>query len=276
MSQKSIQTILGELGYSPTINQASVVFANAVDKIFNNLPVVLKEDIIAEIKNQTPDKDHKFPYYSLTKKAIIKVFGDKVGEKILNKVAVEISNKIDKNQFQSIEVSLEKIQSEELAKVMKNLSGHEHFIHLWNSKKIRNNVISEFFKHTMAPKGLISEELMEIENVPNITYGQILIQKDQAIKKEEALINETHQKNKTSAPTRLSGTDCTQWFAAGMGKEFIELERRIDKFIEENNVSCICGYNINEMSDMGTIKKSLANHKFVILDEPLQIFERQT
>lgn len=204
------------------------------------------------------------------------MFGDKVGDKILNEVAVEISNKINKNQFQSIEVSLEKIQNEELTKIMKNLSGHEHFIHLWNSKKIRNNVISEFFKHTIAPKGLISEEPMEIENVPNVTYGQILLQKDQAIKKEEELINDTHQKNKTSSPTRLSGTDCTQWFNEGLTKEFIELEKKVDKFIEENNVSCICGYNINEMPDLETIKKSLANHKFVILDEPLQIFERQT
>ena len=276
MDQKSVQLLLDESGYIPTINQASIIFANAVDKTFNNLPTVLKEDIVEEIKNQTPDKDHRFPYYSLTKKAIIKVFGERVGNKILNEVAIEISNKIDKDQFQSIEVSLEKIQKTELAKVMKNLSGHEHFIHLWNSKKIRNDVISEFFKHSIAPKGLISEEPIEIENVPNVTYEQILCQKEQAIKKEEALINETHQKNKTNMPTRLSGTDCTQWFSQGLTKEFIELERKIDEFIEENNISCICGYNMDEMADIETTRKSLNNHKFVILDEPLQIFERQT
>ena len=267
--------MLDELGYSPTINQSSVIFANVVDKVFNKLPTVLKEDIVAEIKNQTPDEDHMFPYYSLTKKAIIKIFGEKVGDKILNEAAVEISNVIDKDQFQSIEVSLEIIQKEELAKVMKNLTGHEHFIYLWNSKKARNNLVIEFFKHTVAPKGLISEEPIEIENVPNVTYGQILLQKDQAIKKEEALINETHQKNKTNTPTRLSGTDCTQWFNKGLAKEFIELEKKIDGFIQKNNISCICGYNINEMTDKEILRKTLSAHKYVILDEPYQIFERQ-
>lgn len=276
MSQKNIHLILNELGYSPTINQASVVFANAVDKIFNKLPMVLKEDIVTEIKNQTPNEDYIFPYYSLTKKAIIEIFGEKVGEKILKEVAVEISNKMDNDKFQSIEVSLEIIQKEELAKVMKNLTGHEHFIYLWNSKKVRNDLVVEFFKHTIAPKGLISEEPMGIENVPNVTYGQILLQKDQAIKQEEALINETHQKNKTSYPTRLSGTDCTQWFEAGMEKEFIAFEKKMDKFFEENNISCICGYNINEMTDEGILRKTLRAHKYVILDEPYQIFERQT
>ena len=275
MSQKSVRQILDELGYSTTINQSSVIFANAVDKIFNNLPIVLKEDIITEIKNQTSNKDHIFPYYSLTKKAIIKVFGEKVGDKILNEVAVEISNKVDNIQFQSIEESLEIIQKEELAKVMKNLTGHEHFIYLWNSKKARNNLVAEFFKHTIAPKGLISEEPIEIENVSNVTYGQILLQKDQAIKKEETLINETHRKNKTNTPTRLSGTDCTQWFNEGLTKEFIELEKKIDGFIQENNISCICGYNINEMTDKEILRKTLRAHKYVILDEPYQIFERQ-
>lgn len=275
MAEKKILLMLDELGYVPTINQSSVIFANAVDKIFNKLPTVLKEDIISEIKNQIPDTGHKFPYYSLTEKAIIKVFGAKLGEKKLNELAVEISNEIDKTQFQSTEISLEKIQKEELAKAMKNLSGHEHFIYLWNSKESRNEVIFEFFKHTDAPKGLVSEEIIEIENVPNVTYGQILFQKDQAIKKEETLINDVHQKNKTNMPTRLSGTDCTQWFNEGLTKEFIELERKIDEFIQKNNVSCICGYNINEMTNKEILRKSLNNHKYVILDEPFQIFERK-
>jgi len=116
---------------------------------------------------------------------------------------------------------------------------------------------------------------MNLPAVENVTYSEILANKETATNQELQMITQIHQKNKTELSTRIAGIDCTQWFKNGLSDEFLKLEKQIDRYFQNNNISCVCGYNINEIHDNGTLKKLLKCHNYVMLDNPHSIFKKQ-
>ena len=159
---------------------------------------------------------------------------------------------------------------------MNKASGHDHIFYLWNSNESRNRIIEKYFTYTGAPQGLMSSEDMNLPKVTVVSYLEILKNKNSAIEQEFEMINQIHNKNNSTFPTKLAGTDCTQWFKHGMIQQFLSLEQKIDKFFMEKNISCICAYNINEIPDLKILKNLLKSHQLVMLDKPHSLFRRQT
>ena len=184
--------------------------------------------------------------------------------------------RIDFDAHGNIEEILNEIQRRDLATYLETLSGHEHVLFLWNDEVLRNEIMRMFFVQPGVPQTIISSERIKLPSVENVLYSDLLSNEETAIQKELQMITQIHQKNHTILTTRLAGIDCTQWFKHGLSQEFLALEKQIDSYFEKENISCICGYNINEIPDDKTLKTLLKHHDYVMLDSPHSLFRRQT
>jgi hypothetical protein len=251
---------LRENGFESCLNEAASVFAQSSSHIksFKKIPL-----------------GNPFPYYSITKDTFSELFDPEASEIIISSIRKEILRRVNLQTDDDIEQILNRIQKKELFKYLKNLTGHEHILFLWSNQQSRDKIMNQFFIQPSAPQGLMSAKKMKLENVENITYSEVFENKEAAIQKEFQMIDQIHKKNlQLIWPTRLAGTDCTQWFKQGLTKEFLLLEKKADKYFEKNKISCICGYDINEIPNDRILKKLLNYHDYVVLDDPYFLFKR--
>jgi len=275
--ESNILSLLKKEGYESCLNDASTIFAQSSDVVFLKFGDKIKSDIIAYLRSVTKFPwRYNFPYYTITKNTFTDLFDEESGELIMESIRKEMLRRIDFDIHGNIEEILDEIQRREINTYLKNLSGHEHVLFLWGDKDLRNKMMKEFFVQPDVPQAMISSERMKLPSVENVLYSDLLSNKVTAIQQEFQMIAQIHQKNQTVLNTRLAGIDCTQWFKHGMSKEFIALEKRIDSYFEKENISCICGYNINEIPDNITLKSLLNSHDYVMLDSPHALFKRQT
>lgn len=268
--------MLRRKGYESCLNNASIVFAQSSDLVFSRFGKKIKDDIIDYLRSLTKiSTKYRFPSYSITKNTFSELFNEEASEIIMELIRKEMLNRIDFDINGNIEEILDEIQKRDLINYLKNLSGHEHVLFLWNSKDFRDEIIKNYFIQSNVPQGLISSEKMRLQSVETTTYSNILANKETAIQQELQMIVQIHQKNKTVLPTRLAGTDCTQWFKHGLSQQFLSLENQIDRYFEKNRISCICGYNINEIPDNKILKKLLDYHDYIMLDNPHSLFKRE-
>jgi len=270
-----ILSLLNKEGYEPYLNNSSTVFAKSCDLVFSKFEERIKTNIISSLKSvQTPTK-HYFSFYFITKNLFSDLFDEEASKIIMESIRKEMLNLIDFDTHGNVEEILAEIQKRELITYLNGMSGHEHVLFLWSSKDKRDKVLPHFFAQPDVPQGLISLEKMNLPAVENVTYSEILANKETATNQELQMITQIHQKNKTELSTRIAGIDCTQWFKNGLSDEFLKLEKQIDRYFQNNNISCVCGYNINEIHDNGTLKKLLKCHNYVMLDNPHSIFKKQ-
>lgn len=263
-------------GYESCLNEAASIFAQSSDVMFSKFGDKIKAKIISHIKSfKKISLENPFPYYSITKDIFSELFDPEASEIIIRSIRKEMLRRINVQTDDGIEQILNRIQKKELFKYLKNLTGHEHILFLWSNQQSRDKIMNQFFIQSSAPQGLMSTNEMKLKNVENITYSEVFTNKETAIQKEFQMIEQTHQKNSQLIwPTRLAGMDCTQWFKQGLTKEFLLLEKKADKYFEKNKISCICGYDINEIPNERILKKILNYHDYVMLDDPHFLFKR--
>ena len=268
--------MLKKEGYESCLNDASTIFAQSSDAVFLKFGDKIKSDIIAYLQSITKfPQSYNFLYYSITKNVFLDLFDEESGEIIMESIRKEMLRRIDSDIHGNIEEILDEIQRREIIKYLKTLSGHEHVLFLWSDKDLRNKIMGKFFIQPNVPQALISSERMKFPAVENVLYSDLLSNKATAIQKELQMITEIHQKNQTVLTTRVAGMDCTQWFKHGLSKEFLALERQISSYFEKENISCICGYNINKIPDNKTLKTLLKCHDYVMLDTPHVLLMKQ-
>jgi hypothetical protein len=274
--QSSIQLLLTEQGYASCLNNAFILYFQSSDIVFSKFGDKIKDDIISHLFSTTDHpQDFQFAYHALTKNTFSDLFDKEASEIIMESIRKEILRRIDFEYNGTINQILNEIQRRGISKYFKNLSGHEHILFLWNDKYLRDKVMKEFFIQPDAPQALISSEKRQISAVENILYSYLLSNKEIATQQEFQMITEIHQKNQTMWATRIAEIDCTQWFKHGLSQEFLALEKQIDSYFEKENISCICGYNINEIPDNKTLKTLLKYHDYIIMDNPYSLFKKQ-
>ena len=270
----NFQDHLTNFGYESCLNEAPTIFAQSLDTIFFKFEKKTQHLISKYFEKKEPPKKYRFPYYALAEQAIFDIFGKKDGDQILVLIRNEITKRIDFDSQGTIDEILNGIQKRNILSFIRNLSGNEHILYLWSSKKLKNDIMKEFFSPTETQKGYISSEKSNLNNVENITYSQLLSNKKNATQTELQLVITTHEKNQVGFPTRVAGDDCTQWFKADLTSEFLILEKSLDEYFEKNSVSCICGYNGNEIQDKKLLKELLDRHRYVLLDDPYVLFKK--
>ena len=277
--QSSIQLLLTEQGYVSCLNVAFTLYSQSSNIVFSKFGDKIKDDIITCLRSMKDyPQNFQFLYHTLTKNMLSDLFDKDASEIIVESIRKEMLRRVDFDAHgsSSIEEILDEIQRRDIAKYLKNLSGHEHVLFLWGDKILRNKIMEEFFIQPDAPQAMISSERIKLPSVENVLYSDLLSNEETAIQKELQMITEIHQKNQTVLTTRLAGIDCTQWFKHGMSQKFLALEKQIDSYFEKESISCICGYNINKILDNKTLKTLLKCHDYVMLDNPHSLFKRQT
>jgi len=268
--------LLKKEGYESCLNDASTIFAQSSDVVFLKFGEQIKSDIIAYLRSITKFPwSYNFTYYSLTKNVFSDLFDQEFGDIIMESIRKEMLGRIDSDIHGNVEEILDEIQRREITTYLKTLSGNEHILFLWDDKDLRNKIMEKFFVQPNAPQAMLSSERIKFPAVENVLYSDLLSNEATAIQKELQMITEIHQKNQTVLTTRLAGIDCTQWFKHGLSKEFLALEKQIDSYFEKENISCICGYNINKIPDNKTLKTLLKCHDYVMLDNPHSLLRKQ-
>ena len=272
ISDLNIQTTLLDLGYNPTSNKTSIIFANVIDGVFFGFGSTIQNGLINEAKKQNLPKHFKFPYYSLVEKSIIDFLGQVGGKKILAEINAELSRQTGITG--STEDILNELSKREILQRIQDFSGHEHAIFLWKNKELRDKLLTHYFESSKGPKRAISSEELSIPDVDWITYEEIFSDKSKSTEKNLQSIVDTHEKNNSIISTRVAGFDATQWFKHGLTEEFLEVEKNAQQYIETNLISGICSYDINQIPDEQTLKSFLDCHPLVLLDDPFVIYER--
>ena len=78
--------------------------------------------------------------------------------------------------------------------------------------------------------------------------------------------------NIKNGATRIASEDVTWWMRNGFDDHYcIGFEESIGRYLQDN-LSVLCGYNISEYSNNGTINTMIAAHGYVILDEPFIVY----
>jgi hypothetical protein len=269
-----ILSLLRKNGYESCLNDAAMIFSQASDIVFAKFGEKMKVDVIREIQSFQKIPLHEpYPYYSIAKNIFSNMFDQKESQLILNTIRKEILKRINFDSDGSIVQILDRIQKNELFEYLSEFTGHEHVLYLWNDKKSRDEIIHGFFIESVVPQGLISSVKMRIPSVDNVTYSDLFRDKETAVEQEYGMVMDVHRKNTQLArPTRLAGMDCTQWFKQGLTEEFLLLEKRIEQYFKKNKISCICGYNMNEIPDEKTLVKLLSHHDYVMFDDPHALF----
>ena len=272
VSDKNIQALLLDLGYSSNTNKTGVIFANVIDQIFFGFGSTIQNGLINEAKKQNLPSNFKFPYYSLVEKSILDFLGEVAGNKILKEINAEFSRQT-KIEGTTEEI-LNELSKKEVLNQIQKFEGHEHIMYLWKDVDLRDKVLTHFLEVSKGPKAAISQEKINISNVETITYSELFVDKTQIGEKSFATIANLHKTNKTQNPTNIVGWDNTEWLSQGLQKEFLGVEKSAQKYIEEHCISAICAYDLKKIPNEDILKNFLEPHSIVMLDDPFVIYQR--
>jgi hypothetical protein len=268
---QNIQKTLLDVGFTSTSNKTSKIFADILDKVFLGFGETIQNGLIAEAKKQKLD-DFKFPFYSMVQQSVLNFLGETSGKKFIDVINDELTKQTSIKG--TIEEILNELSRREIFQQIEDFSGHEHFIYLWTNVKIRDRVFSHFFRDAEGPKNIIFTEEINIPKIKNIKYSEIFKDKNQSIAINRQAIFESSQNNKNQELSKMAGSDNANWFKEGMGKDLLSLEEDAEKYISNNLISAICGYDIKKIPDQTSLKSLLKSHRLILLDDPFVIYER--
>ncbi len=269
--------IISQYGFVPLLENPEKKLAEFLrTSLEKRLSKTLVDELISNyIQKTNKSADEILLNPELFSKAIEELFGEKVSKLILKLIQEDLfENGMSDSADNSIKKILDEIRKNSVLEFIQKIKGHEHIAFFWANNDLRRYLFSEFFKNAKSVKGFISMEGLD-DATSYITYDELFSNKSDSIEKEKDLIISTHKKNTTSFPTLLGGDNCDRWFEEGLGHDFLKLEKYVDKFLENESISCICGYNELFLSNGEHIGEILSSHKYVILDNPLMIYKRR-
>ena len=272
-----VLSTIREKGYESCLNNAATIFAQSSDAVFSKFGDKIKEDIINYLRSISEiSSKSSFPFYTITKNVFSEIFDQEASEIIMKSIKNEMLRRIDFDTCGGIKEILEEIQRRDLVKYLNSISGHSHVLFLWSDKDFRDNIMKAFFVQPDAPQAMISSEKIKLPAVETVLYSDLFSDKETAIQEELQMIKQTHQQNQTVFATRLAGIDCTQFFKRGLSQEFLDAEKQFEIYVENENITAVCGYNISEIPDGKTLGTLLRSHDYVMLDNPHALFKRET
>jgi hypothetical protein len=282
-------SIIDELGFLPRYSQYDQIL---YDSIHKSLKLLGKSYAKALLFNMCSlyglSENELLMNYDLFEKSIYSILGN-AGNLIIDIIkkdmlrhAVLIDPDITVNDIlnPSITVSaiLKLIHDAEVFNFVRNIKGGEHVIFFYENQNSLNKILSAFFDPivtTVTPKGLLTI-LPHRRSESNITYNELLkSQNYKAINKFEHWISTVHSSNKSqySQPTRIAEEDASWWLRNGFTEEFILFEESLKRYIHDS-ISFLCAFKISNLThfNINLVKKLIAFHRHIILEDPLMIF----
>ena len=270
-----IHTLLKKNGFGPISITAERIFSESIDESLSYFGKQVTQSLMKGLSEITtaPETDH-FQYYALTKQVIAKKVNQKTSEDVLEKTRIEILRRLNTYSQKAILELLKEIHYNETIKFINNLNGHERILYLWKDCELKDKIFSEFFNNDSASKIFFSESAAPLKNLVNITYSELLGDKENAIKNKSKFINTIHLSNTSRDPTFVAEDDCTKWFEHGLTNEFIDFRHSMDDYFEENLICGLNGFRLEKIPDSKTLEKLFLGYQYVVLDDPLTVYKK--
>lgn len=164
---------------------------------------------------------------------------------------------------------------ENVFKFIHEINNNEHCILMFNEKKIRDEIVNEFFNPKYTYKSVtacFAHDLSKYQCNKAITYDELSENQVLIPNKITDFLIQLLDDSYRSESTRVACED-TAWFSeAGFFEEHQKLGNKLDEKIINETVM-LCCYNINKINDeqIGIV---LGNSKYVILDKPFSIYAK--
>jgi hypothetical protein len=204
------------------------------------------------------------------------------------------------NQNLTVYDIIKKIHEEQICDFIRKLPADEHVIFFYKKVSFKDKILSAYFEpainHKKALKGLNSVKHNTNNNLnldSNILFDELFFRggKSAAVTKKifdwPYLLKLSNnrlkkegggQEGKGSAEDiiiRVATDDDTWFFRNGLGDEIISAEKSGAKCIEEDKITCLCIYNISNMTDEQILKAVIATHGYVVLDDPVGCIKQE-
>jgi hypothetical protein len=183
---------------------------------------------------------------------------------------------------------IKRIRSAEALEFIREKASHKHIALLYRNENAKNKIFSAFFDPNIIAKAstgfLLSKE-------PSNGLSQVLNHVDSSMLYEELLQESREEQvvarkladwvhslknlrlhNIKNDATKIASEDVTWWVRNGFADHYCRgFEESIGRYLQDN-LSVLCGYNISECGNNGTINAMIAAHGYVILDEPFIVY----
>jgi hypothetical protein len=286
--------ILDKSGYVPIPSQADRILYDAARRSIERFGQSASKAIIDHMCSVDGlSEEELLTNFDLLEKSLRRVLR-KGAEVVLHDIKKEILTHavlIDltitiseiRNPQLTIRKILKRIRSAEALEFIREKATHKHIAFLYRNENAKNKIFSAFFDTNItgkASKGLLlskkpSNGLTQVLNYVNssMLYEELLKEsrEEQVVLKKLAdwvhsLKNLSLDNTKTDA-IRIASEDVTWWMRNGFADNYsIGFEKSIGSSLQEG-LSVLCGYNISDYSNNGTINTMIATHGYVILDE---------
>jgi hypothetical protein len=286
--------ILDELGYVPIPSQADRILYDAARRSIERFGQSSSKAILDHMCSiDGLSEEELLTNFDLLEKSLQTVLR-KGAEVVLHDIKTEILTHavlIDptitiseiRNPQLTIGNIIKRIRSAEALEFIREKASHKHIAFLYRNENAKNKIFSAFFDPNItakASKGLL------LYKKPSNGLSQVLNYVDSSMLYEE-LLQESREKqvvarkladwvhslknlrldNIKRDATRIASEDATWWLRNGFADHYsIGFEESVGRSLQDD-LSVLCGYNISEYSNNGTINTMIANHGYVILDE---------
>jgi hypothetical protein len=291
-------TVLDTLEYYSLNSAIDEIVYKSVKKSLGTLGESISETIVDNICSlyRLSEKE-LLTNYDLFEKSLYSFFNEgahiivkRIKKEILSHAILHVPNlTVDDilNQNLTVYDIIKKIHEEKICDFIRKLPADEHVIFFYKKESFKDKILSAFFEpainHKKALKGLISVKRNTNLNLDsNILFDELFFQgeKSAAVMKKIfdwayslKLSNNSLKKEGEDIITRIATDDDTWFFKNGLGNEIISAEKSGAKCIKEDKITCLCIYNISNMTDEQILKAVIATHGYVILDDPLGVYK---
>jgi predicted transcriptional regulator YheO len=286
--------ILDKLGYIPIPSRSDRILYDAVRRSIERFGRSASKAILDHMCSiDGLSEEELLTNFELLEKSLQRVLR-KGAEVILHDIKIEILTHavlIDptitiseiRNPQLTIRNILKRIRSTEALEFIREKATHKHIAFLYKNENAKNKIFSAFFDTNVtdkASKGILLSKkpnngLTLVLNYVNssMLYAELLQEshEEQVVAKKlsdwvHSLKNLTLDNTKNDA-TRIASEDVTWWVRNSFADHYCKgFEEPIGSSLQDD-LSVLCGYNISNYSNNGTINRMIATHDYVILDE---------
>jgi predicted transcriptional regulator YheO len=286
--------ILDKLGYLTIPSQADRILYDATRRSIERFGPSASKAIIDHLCSVDGlSEEELLTNFDLLEKSLQRVLR-KGAEIVLHDIKTEILTHavlIDptitiseiRNPQLTIRNILKRIRSTEALEFIRDKATHKHIAFLYKNESAKNKIFSAFFDTNItdkASKGLL------LSKKPNNGLDQVLSYVNSSMLYEELLQDSREEKivvkkladwvhslknlrlnNFKNDATRIASEDVTWWVRNGFADHYCKgFEESMGRSLQDD-LSVLCGYNISDYSNNGTINRMIATHGYVILDE---------
>ena len=253
-----------EKSINKTINQKlSSSESQKFNELLNNLNSLSEQDI--------------FSKYPLLTSLISSVLPESIDDTLLeikNNIEDELGNKFSN---MDLEEMLTFLFEKECFDFIHNLPSGEHVVLLWSDKNFRDRFMLSYFHpdfYKNVPRLFFSQVECKIPGVNTKLFPEFTkIDKEHVLQETIDVITNSMSENKSNFPGLVACEDDTWWFKAGLDDSIMSFEK-VSGPKTKNNFNVICSYNYLELPKE-TIETLTLSHSYVILDNPISIYEQK-